>query len=78
MGIADKVLAISFAADSATMDKFNTIFQPEFQIVHYSPEQLFRLTNQFPTTYYVKNKNIIMEIQGILPCGYLLQQRLNN
>ncbi|MCL2040598.1 MAG: DoxX family protein [Bacteroidales bacterium] len=76
LGVVDKVLALSFATDSTTMAKFNEIFHPDFQIINYSPKQIFRLTNQFPVSYYIKDNMIKMEIRGVLPCGYLLRQRL--
>ena len=77
MGIADKVTALSFEVDSTAMEKFNDIFNPDFLIKNTKPNLLFRLTNQFPVSYYIKNNIIKMEIRGILPCGYILQKQLN-
>jgi uncharacterized membrane protein YphA (DoxX/SURF4 family) len=77
LGVADKMLAMSYAADSATMRKFNDIFKPDFPIGNYTTKQLFRLTNQFPVSYYVENNVIRMEIRGLLPNGYLLRQKLS-
>jgi len=76
LGIVDRVLAITHFTDSITMKKFDDIFEPNFQILSFSFEQLFRLTNQFPVSYYVKNNTIKMEIRGVLPSGYLLQKWL--
>lgn len=76
LGVVDKVLALSFAVDSVTMGKFNDLFNPDFQIKNYPPQQLFRLTNQFPLSYYIKDNTIKLEIRGVLPCGYVLQQQL--
>jgi len=76
LGVVDKVLAVSFAADSITMGKFNDIFNPNFQIKNYPPKQLFQLTNRFPISYYIKNNRLKLEIRGVLPCGYILQQQL--
>ena len=72
LGVADRVLGITYTADSSTMGKFMEIFNPDFQIKNYQPEQLFRLTNRFPVSYYIKKNVIRMEIRGILPCGYFL------
>ena len=77
LGVADRVLALTFTADSTTVEKFNGIFNPDFEVKTYPPTQLFRLTNQFPVSYYVKNNVIKMEIRGVLPCGYLLRQQLS-
>jgi len=74
--IVDKVIAITFPADNITTKNFHDVFQPNFEIVNYLPEQLFRLTNRFPVSYYIKNNTIKMEIRGMLPSGYLLQREL--
>ena len=76
LGVADKVLALSFAVDSTTGERFNDIFNPDFQIKNYPPKQLFRLSNQFPVSYYIQNNTIKLEIRGLLPSGYLLQKQL--
>ena len=76
MGVVDRVIALSFTADSATIKKFGKIFLPNFPIKNYPPKQLFRLTNQFPVSYYIENSTIRMKIEGVLPCGYILQQYL--
>jgi uncharacterized membrane protein YphA (DoxX/SURF4 family) len=76
LGVADKVLALSFTMDSTTMERFNDIFTPDFQIKNYPSKQLFRLSNQFPVSYYIQNNTIKFEIRGLLPCGYILRQQL--
>jgi len=68
-GIVDKVIGLALG-DSVIEKKFTEIFQPNFTIKNYSKE-LLRLTNSFPTTYYVRNDSIVMEISGELPCIYL-------
>ena len=78
LGVADKVLALSFTVDSTIIERFNDIFKPNFQINNYPPEQLFRLTNQFPVSYYIQNNIVRMEIRGLLPSGYLLQHYIQN
>jgi len=75
-GIADKVMALSYTVNTATMENFNNIFHPNFPIKNVSPRQLFKLTNQFPVLYYIENNIIKMEISGMLPCGYILQQEM--
>lgn len=59
------------------MTKFNEVFNPNFQIKNYPPAQLFQLTNQFPIAYYVRDNIVRMEVQGLLPSGYLLQYQLD-
>jgi uncharacterized membrane protein YphA (DoxX/SURF4 family) len=76
LGMADRVIALSFAADSAPVQKFRRLFCPTFEVKSYPPRQLFRLTNDFPTSYYIKNDTVRLEIHGMLPCGYVLQKQL--
>jgi uncharacterized membrane protein YphA (DoxX/SURF4 family) len=76
-GVVDKVVALSYAADTLVEKKFRSIFHPGFQIKNYPPKQLFRLTSRFPTSYYIKNDTVRLEIRGLLPCGYVLLQQLN-
>jgi len=68
-GVADKVIALSYKTDSVTMQKFKEIFNVNFEIINYPPEQFFRLNNKFPVSYYVENNIIKMEIHGLLPSG---------
>jgi uncharacterized membrane protein YphA (DoxX/SURF4 family) len=75
-GIADKVVALSFKTDTSSVNKFNNIFKPDFEIKIYPPKQLFQLTNQFPISYYIKNNKVKLEIHGVLPCWYILLQQL--
>ncbi|MDR2293437.1 MAG: DoxX family protein [Prevotellaceae bacterium] len=77
-GIADRVIGLSFAADTSAVNKFYGIFNPNFQIKNYHYRQLFRLTNRFPVSYYISNNKVKMEIRGILPCWYILLQKLQN
>jgi hypothetical protein len=75
-GIVDKVIALSFATDTSAVHRFHDIFNPDFNIKDYQPKQLFRLTNQFPTSYYISNNTVKLEIGGILPCWYVLSRQL--
>jgi hypothetical protein len=75
-GVVNKVVALSFAADTVVVERFHRTFHPDFRIKNYPPKQLFQLTNQFPTSYYIKNDTVRLEIRGGLPCAYLLLQQL--
>jgi len=77
MNVVDKVVGISYFANPAGIQKFDSIFNPNFEIRNFHPIQLFELTNRFPHSYYIKNNVIRMEIDGILPCGYLLRQEFD-
>ncbi|MDR1552886.1 MAG: DoxX family protein [Prevotellaceae bacterium] len=75
-GMVDRIVGLSFTADTAVMNKFNDIFKPNFQIKNYHHSQLFQLTNNFPVSYYISNNRVKLEIRGILPCWYVLLQKL--
>ena len=77
MGVVDKVVAISYITSSRVIAKFNSIFNPNFQIKNYHPKKLFELTNRFPISYYIQNNTIKMEVDGVLPCGFIMQQHIN-
>jgi len=77
MNVVDKVVGISYFANPAGIQKFDSIFHPNFEIRTFHPVQLFDLTNTFPHSYYIKNNRIKMKIDGVLPCGYLLQHEFN-
>jgi uncharacterized membrane protein YphA (DoxX/SURF4 family) len=76
-GVVDRVIGLSFTTDASVMNKFRDMFHPNFQIINYQPKQLFRLTNQFPVSYYVSNHKVKMEIHGALPCWYVLSQKID-
>ncbi|MDR1169457.1 MAG: hypothetical protein LBK97_01315 [Prevotellaceae bacterium] len=74
-GIVDKVIAVTLK-DSIREKFFINTFQPDFTVQTYDPQTLLRLTNNFPSAYYIKNDTVKLEIRGELPCGYVLLQQL--
>ncbi|MCL2596362.1 MAG: DoxX family protein [Paludibacter sp.] len=74
-GVVDKVIGLALG-DSIIEKKFTEIFQPNFTIKNYSKE-LFRLTNDFPTAYYIQNDSIVMELSGELPCAYVFDKSVH-
>ena len=75
-GIVNKVIAVTLK-DSIREKFFIDTFKPNFTVQVYEPQTLFRLTNHFPTAYYIENDTVKLEIRGELPCGYLFLQQLN-
>ncbi|KAA6301926.1 MAG: hypothetical protein EZS26_001929 [Candidatus Ordinivivax streblomastigis] len=76
-GIVDKVIGIALE-DSVDEQKFREIFNPAFFIKNYPATTLFRLTNSFPTAYYIRHDSIIAELSGELPCGYVFTEKIIN
>ena len=74
--VVDKVIGVAFNSKKKIKKNFTEIFLPNFTIMNFPPNKLFRLTNRFPISYIVKNNKVIMEIEGVLPCGVLLKQEL--
>jgi uncharacterized membrane protein YphA (DoxX/SURF4 family) len=74
-GIVDKVIAVTLK-DSTGEKFFISTFQPNFIVRTYDPQTLLRLTNTFPSAYYIKNDTVKLEIRGELPCGYVLSRQL--
>jgi uncharacterized membrane protein YphA (DoxX/SURF4 family) len=77
LGVVDKVVALSFITDDTIGERFDSLFNPNFQIKKHPPQQLFQLTTRFPTSYYIKNDTVQLEIHGVLPSGYVLLQQLS-
>ncbi len=70
-GAVDKVIGLALG-DSIVEKKFMEIFKPNFTVKNYS-KKLLRLTNNFPTAYYIRNDSIVMEFLGELPCSYIFK-----
>jgi len=77
-GIADKVYGLSTVGDGDEkyVETFNKNFNLSFEIVNCSKE-LFNVTSDFPTSYLIKNNQIVMMMKGELPCSYVLKSSLD-
>jgi len=73
-GVVDKVIGLAFG-DSISEKKFTETFEPNFPIKNYSNE-LLRLTNNFPTVYFIRNDSIVVEFSGELPCSYVFSKTI--
>ena len=74
-GVVDKVVGLAIG-DSVIGKKFAEDFKPNFPVKNYSKE-LLRLTNDFPTAYYIKKDSIIAILSGELPCSYVFNLSYN-
>jgi hypothetical protein len=74
-GAVDKVIALSYATDSAQMQRFRDVFHPELEIGHYPPQELRALSSSFPVSYYIIGDTVRMKINGELPCSYVFENK---
>jgi len=74
-GVVDKVIGLTWN-DSIGEKNMRENFNPNFSITNYDPMTLFKITNRFPTAYYIKNNRIVLTIQGELPCSYVLLKKI--
>ena len=74
-GVVDKVIGLAWG-DSVNEDNLNENFNPNFLITTYDPMSLFKITNRFPTAYYIRNNKIEWVIHGELPCAYILNKQM--
>ena len=49
-------------------------FHPDFKIIELSDNNMGKLTNAFPTTFFIKNNSIQYVIQGELPSSFVFNQ----
>lgn len=77
-GIADKVYALSTVSDGEEryVEEFTENFSHSFEIINCSKE-LYKFTTDFPTSYLIKNNQIVLAIKGELPCSYVLKTSLD-
>jgi uncharacterized membrane protein YphA (DoxX/SURF4 family) len=68
-GAVDRVIGLAMG-DSIAEKRFVEIFKPNFSVINYSDE-LLRLTNEFPTAYYIRNDSIVVQSSGEIPCTYI-------
>lgn len=72
-GIVGKVIGLAIENEEAE-ERFTDFFKPRFPIKNYPAEQIFRLTKEFPLSYYVRNDSIVATVQGELPTAYLFKK----
>ena len=72
--IADNVIGIAMGNDEEKAF-FESRFNPNFNIIN-CYDELLKLTDIFPKTYYIQRDTIIMELSGELPNVYLFTNYL--
>lgn len=72
-GVVDRVVALALENPAAER-RFREIFQPEFRVRSLPAQELFRLTNVFPTAYYVRGDTVRAVLSGEMPAACLFGQ----
>ena len=71
MGMADRVIGLA-VQDSVTRERFNRLFDTDFEIHEISAMQMYRLSNTMPTTYLIRHDTIISQYTGMVVSPALL------
>jgi hypothetical protein len=76
-GIVDKVIGLAWG-DSISEKQMIENFNPDFSIQNCTPMTLFKLTNRFPTAYYIDKDTVNLILHGELPCSYVFSKKIKN
>lgn len=72
----DNVLSFANGADSSKLF-FNQSFNPDFYIKDLPIDAMLKLTDLFPTAFYIKHDSIKVVIQGELPSHVIFKKQYN-
>jgi uncharacterized membrane protein YphA (DoxX/SURF4 family) len=72
----DNVVSLATGSDSTKLF-FEQNFHPDFYVKNLSMEEMNKLTNSYPTTFYIKHDSIKVVIQGELPSHVLFKKQHN-
>lgn len=65
----DNVICL-FREDNSKKKIFNEFFNPNFKIIDLSEDVFYKITNEYPITYFVKNDTVVNAIKGEIPSGF--------
>lgn len=65
MGVADKVIGLAIK-DSVGRERFNRLFEVNFEIREISGRQMYRIASTLPTTYLIRHDTIIKKRSGMV------------
>ena len=74
--MVDRIIALGIGPDSSKQ-VFVRNFQPDFNIKDISPGAMYKLTNLYPTAFYIKNDTIKAVVQGELPAPVVFKSQYN-
>lgn len=71
MGMADKVIGLA-VEDSVARERFEHLFETDFEIQEISALQMYRLSNTMPTTFFIRHDSIVSQYTGMVVSPALL------
>lgn len=71
MGVADKVIGLA-VEDTVARNRFNRIFETNFEIREISALQMYNLSRTLPTTFFIRHDSIIMQYTGMVASPALM------
>ena len=71
MGMADRVIGLA-VEDSVARERFECLFETDFEIREISAMQMYRLSNTMPTTFFIRHDSIVSQYTGMVVSPALL------
>lgn len=71
MGMADRVIGLA-VEDSVARERFERLFETDFEIREISALQMYRLSNTMPTTFFIRHDSIVSQYSGMVVSPALL------
>ena len=71
MGMADRVIGLA-VEDSVARERFERLFETDFEIREISAMQMYRLSNTMPTTFFIRHDSIVSQYSGMVVSPALL------
>lgn len=71
MGMVDRVIGIT-VEDSVARERFDRLFDTNFEIGEISKLSMYRLTNTLPTTFFIRHDSIVSQYTGMVISPALL------
>ncbi len=71
MGMADRVIGLA-VEDSVARERFERLFETDFEIKEISALQMYRLSNTMPTTFFIRHDSIVSQYTGMVVSPALL------
>lgn len=71
MGMADRVIGLA-VEDSVARERFERLFETDFEIHEISAMQMYRFTNTLPATFFIRHDSIVSQYTGMVISPALL------